>query len=158
MSKKTIYFLCTGNSCRSQMAEGWAKKHLGDEWEVKSAGIEAHGLNPNAVKAMSEAGVDISKQTSDIIDPEILNNANLVVTLCGDAADKCPMTPPHVKREHWGFDDPAKARRNRGRKVGYSSNVFVMRLVKESNALRRRENKTDNRITKRFSSWFSLNE
>ena len=53
------------------MAEGWAKKHLGDEWEVRSAGIEAHGLNPNAVKAMSEAGVDISKQTSDIIDPEI---------------------------------------------------------------------------------------
>lgn len=107
MSKKTIYFLCTGNSCRSQMAEGWAKKYLGDEWEVCSAGIEAHGLNPNAVKAMKEAGVDISNQTSDIIDPKILNNADLVVTLCGDAADKCPMTPPHVKREHWGFDDPA---------------------------------------------------
>ncbi len=107
MSKKTIYFLCTGNSCRSQMAEGWAKKYLGDEWSVYSAGIEAHGLNPNAVKAMQEAGVDISSQTSDIIDHEILNNADLVVTLCGDAADKCPITPPHVKREHWGFDDPA---------------------------------------------------
>ncbi len=107
MSKKTIYFLCTGNSCRSQMAEGWAKKHLGDGWNVYSAGIEAHGLNPNAVKAMQETGVDISGQTSDIIDPEILNNADLVVTLCGDAADKCPITPPHVKREHWGFDDPA---------------------------------------------------
>jgi len=108
MSKKTIYFLCTGNSCRSQMAEGWAKKHLGDEWNVHSAGIEAHGLNPNAVKAMREAGIDISEQTSDIIDPDILHNADLVITLCGDAADKCPMTPPHVKREHWGFDDPAK--------------------------------------------------
>ncbi|MCG7344713.1 arsenate reductase (thioredoxin) [Sporosarcina sp. ACRSL] len=107
MSKKTIYFLCTGNSCRSQMAEGWAKKILGEEWEVKSAGIEAHGLNPNAVKAMKEADIDISSQTSDIIDPEILNNADLVVTLCGDAADKCQITPPHVKREHWGFDDPA---------------------------------------------------
>ena len=71
MSKKTIYFLCTGNSCRSQMAEGWAKKYLSDEWEVRSAGIEAHGLNPNAVKAMNEAGIDISNQTSDIIDPEI---------------------------------------------------------------------------------------
>ena len=85
------------------------KNILGDEWEVISAGIEAHGLNPNAVKAMNEVGIDISNQTSDIIDPEILNNADFVVTLCGDAADKCPMTPPHVKREHWGFDDPAKA-------------------------------------------------
>ncbi|MFZ3578855.1 arsenate reductase (thioredoxin) [Virgibacillus sp. DJP39] len=109
MSKKTIYFLCTGNSCRSQMAEGWAKKHLGDEWKVKSAGIEAHGLNPNAVKAMNEVNIDISDQNSEIIDTEILNNATLAVTLCGDAADRCPMTPPHVKREHWGFDDPAKA-------------------------------------------------
>lgn len=109
MERKTLYFLCTGNSCRSQMAEGWGKELLGDEWEVKSAGIEAHGLNPNAVKAMNEVNIDISNQTSDIIDTTILNNADLVVTLCGDAADRCPMTPPHVKREHWGFDDPAKA-------------------------------------------------
>lgn len=109
MTKKTLYFLCTGNSCRSQMAEGWGKEILGDEWQVLSAGIEAHGLNPNAVKAMKEVGIDISGQTSDIIDLNILNNADFVVTLCGDAADKCPMTPPHVKRDHWGFVDPAKA-------------------------------------------------
>jgi len=109
MTKQTIYFLCTGNSCRSQMAEGWGKELLGEEWRVLSAGIEAHGLNPNAVKAMSEVGIDISNQTSDIIDPEILNTADFVVTLCGDAADKCPITPPHVKRYHWGFKDPAKA-------------------------------------------------
>ncbi|WP_419958878.1 arsenate reductase (thioredoxin) [Psychrobacillus sp. BM2] len=109
MTKQTIYFLCTGNSCRSQMAEGWAKKYLNDNWNVYSAGIEAHGLNRNAVKAMNEVGIDISEQTSDIIDLEILNSADLVVTLCGDAADKCPMTPSHVKREHWGFNDPAKA-------------------------------------------------
>lgn len=109
MPKKIIYFLCTGNSCRSQMAEGWAKKYLSDEWEVYSAGIEAHGLNPKAVKVMQEVGIDISKQTSDVINPEILNNADFVVTLCGDARDRCPMTPPHVKREHWGFTDPAKA-------------------------------------------------
>ncbi len=109
MTKKTIYFLCTGNSCRSQMAEGWGKKLLGEEWDVKSAGIEAHGLNPKAVKAMQEVSIDISNQKSEIIDPEILNNATFVVTLCGDAADKCPMTPPHVKRDHWGFTDPAKA-------------------------------------------------
>lgn len=109
MEKKTIYFLCTGNSCRSQMAEGWAKKYLGDHWNVYSAGIEAHGLNPKAVQAMNEIGIDISGQTSDIIDSFLLNGADLVVTLCGDAADKCPITPPHVRREHWGFDDPAKA-------------------------------------------------
>ncbi|MEK3735263.1 MULTISPECIES: arsenate reductase (thioredoxin) [Paenibacillus] len=107
--KKTIYFLCTGNSCRSQMAEGWARQYLSGEWEVYSAGIEAHGLNPNAVKAMREVGIDISGQTSDIIDSDLLNTSDLVVTLCGDAADRCPMTPPHVRREHWGFDDPAKA-------------------------------------------------
>ena len=107
MPKKIIYFLCTGNSGRSQMAEGWAKELLGSGWEIHSAGIEAHGVNPNAIKAMNEVGIDISNQTSDIIDLDILNQATLAVTLCGDAADKCPMTPPHVQREHWGFDDPA---------------------------------------------------
>lgn len=91
------------------MAEGFGKKHLSDDYNVYSAGIEAHGLNPNAVKAMKETGIDITNQTSDMIDKEILNNADLVVTLCGDANDKCPTTPPNVKREHWGFDDPAKA-------------------------------------------------
>lgn len=91
------------------MADGWANELLPDNWEVHSAGIEAHGLNPNAVKAMSEVGIDISNNTSDIIDNTLLQKATLVVTLCGDAADKCPVTPPHVRREHWGFFDPAKA-------------------------------------------------
>ena len=104
---KTIYFLCTGNSCRSQMAEAWGKKYLGNEWNVLSAGIEAHGVNPNAIKAMDEVGIDIRNQTSDVIDPTILNSAELVVTLCGHANDVCPVTPSHVKRVHWGFDDPA---------------------------------------------------
>ncbi|WP_440603074.1 arsenate reductase (thioredoxin) [Bacillus sp. GB_SG_008] len=107
MEKQTIYFLCTGNSCRSQMAEGWAKKHLGDKWNVYSAGIEAHGVNPNAIKAMEEVDIDITNQTSDVIDRDILNNADLVVTLCGHANDVCPTTPSHVNRVHWGFDDPA---------------------------------------------------
>ncbi len=109
MVKKVLYFLCTGNSCRSQMAEAWGRKYLGDGWEVLSAGIESHGVNKNAIKAMLEVGIDISNQTSDKIDTEILNTADLVVTLCGDAADKCPVTPKHVHRAHWGFDDPAKA-------------------------------------------------
>ncbi|KNB72865.1 arsenate reductase (thioredoxin) [Brevibacillus reuszeri] len=106
-NKKTIYFLCTGNSCRSQMAEAWGKKYLSDTWNVLSAGIEAHGVNPNAVKAMQEVGIDISDQTSDVIDPVILIKADLVVTLCSHADSICPTTPPHVKRVHWGFDDPA---------------------------------------------------
>ncbi|MGG0655409.1 arsenate reductase (thioredoxin) [Rummeliibacillus pycnus] len=106
---KILYFLCTGNSCRSQIAEGWGRKLLPHDWVVKSAGIEAHGVNPLAIKAMKEVGIDISNHTSDVIDMETLNSATLVVTLCGDAADKCPMTPPQVKREHWGFEDPAKA-------------------------------------------------
>ncbi|CAM4225692.1 arsenate reductase [Bacillus manliponensis] len=106
-NKKTIYFLCTGNSCRSQMAEAWGKKYLGDKWNVLSAGIEAHGVNPNAIKAMKEVGIDINDQTSDIIDNDILNKADLIVTLCGHANDVCPTTPSHVKRVHWGFDDPA---------------------------------------------------
>ncbi|BCJ86332.1 arsenate reductase (thioredoxin) [Effusibacillus dendaii] len=106
--KKVIYFLCTGNSCRSQMAEGWGKHFGGDKVEVYSAGIETHGLNPRAVATMKEAGIDISKQTSDLIDPEILNQADYVITLCGDANDKCPVTPPHVKRLHFGLEDPAK--------------------------------------------------
>ncbi|MCM3715433.1 arsenate reductase (thioredoxin) [Alkalihalobacillus oceani] len=109
MSKKTIYFLCTGNSCRSQMAEGWAKHYLGKDWNVCSAGVEAHGLNANAIKAMNEVNIDISNQTSDVIDTDLLNDVDMIVTLCGDAADRCPMTPPHIRREHWGFDDPAKA-------------------------------------------------
>ncbi|MBY0596344.1 arsenate reductase (thioredoxin) [Bacillus bingmayongensis] len=106
-NKKTIYFLCTGNSCRSQIAEGFGKKYLGDKWNVYSAGIEAHGVNPNAIQAMKEVEIDITNQTSDMIDRDILDRADLVVTLCGHANDVCPATPQHVKRVHWGFDDPA---------------------------------------------------
>ncbi|RIL69386.1 arsenate reductase (thioredoxin) [Staphylococcus devriesei] len=107
MKKKTIYFLCTGNSCRSQMAEGWGKKLLGEHWNVYSAGIETHGVNPKAVEAMKEVEIDISHHTSDLIDAHILEQADLVVTLCSNADENCPVMPLHVKKEHWGFDDPA---------------------------------------------------
>ncbi|OIS54789.1 arsenate reductase, partial [Staphylococcus hominis] len=107
MDKKTIYFICTGNSCRSQMAEGWAKNILGDEWQVYSGGIEAHGVNPKAIEAMKEVGIDISNHTSNLIDNTILNQSDLVVTLCSDADQNCPVLSPNVKKEHWGFDDPA---------------------------------------------------
>lgn len=109
MTKPIVYFLCTGNSCRSQIAEGWARHLGGDKVEVYSAGVEAHGLNPRAVATMKEANVDISQHTSKLIDPDLLNRADYVITLCGDANDRCPMTPPYVTRLHWGFEDPARA-------------------------------------------------
>ncbi|MCG1236675.1 arsenate reductase (thioredoxin) [Staphylococcus epidermidis] len=107
MTKKIIYFICTGNSCRSQMAEGWGKNILADEWQVYSSGIEAHGVNPKAIEAMKEVGIDISNHTSNLIDKNILNQSDLVVTLCSDADQNCPVLPSNVKKEHWGFDDPA---------------------------------------------------
>lgn len=109
MKKPLIYFLCTGNSCRSQMAEGWARQLGSGEIDVYSAGIETHGLNPRAVAATKDAGADISHHTCDLVNPEMLNNADYVIALCGDANDKCPVTPPHVRRLHWGFEDPAQA-------------------------------------------------
>lgn len=110
MSKPLVYFLCTGNSCRSQIADGFLRA-LGDEkYEVRSAGLEAHGLNPKAVQVMKEAGVDISGHLSDVIDPELLNRATYVITLCGHADEHCPViSNKNVIKWHWGFDDPAKA-------------------------------------------------
>ncbi|WP_390407801.1 arsenate reductase (thioredoxin) [Lacticaseibacillus jixiensis] len=104
-----LYFLCTGNSCRSQMAEGFARYLANNTWQIQSAGIEAHGLNPLAVKVMAEVGIDISTYRSKQIDNDYLMHADLVVTLCGDARDRCPVTPPSVKRLHWPLPDPAAA-------------------------------------------------
>jgi len=104
-----IYFLCTGNSCRSQMAEGLAKQILGNDWQIASAGIEVHGLNPLAVKVMAEKQIDISKQASKLIDADYLENCDYIVTLCGDARDRCPVTPATIKKLHWPLRDPAQA-------------------------------------------------
>ncbi|MBM7710901.1 arsenate reductase (thioredoxin) [Enterococcus xiangfangensis] len=107
---KKVYFLCTGNSCRSQMAEGYAHKYLpSTQFEIRSAGIETHGLNPKAVQIMAEDGIDISNQTSDLIDRDYFNHADLIITLCGDAKDKCPAIPKGVKHLHWDLQDPARA-------------------------------------------------
>lgn len=103
-----VLFLCTGNSCRSQMAEGWARHLLADHVEAVSAGTDPHGLNPLAVRAMAEAGVDISSHTSktiDACDPETLD---LVVTVCGHANENCPVFPGRARVVHHGFDDPPK--------------------------------------------------
>ncbi|HEB82136.1 MAG TPA: arsenate reductase (thioredoxin) [Gammaproteobacteria bacterium] len=105
----TILFLCTGNSCRSQMAEGWAKHFGGDRFKIQSAGIETHGKNPRAIAVMKEAGVDISGQESTKVTDQMLDDADLVVTVCGHADEHCPVLPPGTKKEHWPLEDPAKA-------------------------------------------------
>lgn len=107
--KKLIYFLCTGNSCRSQMAEGYAKHIFADQAEIFSAGIEAHGKNPKAIQVMMDDGIDISDQESSVIDLSILARADYAITLCGNADERCPIMPTRTLKIHWGFDDPAKA-------------------------------------------------
>ncbi|QHT61163.1 arsenate reductase (thioredoxin) [Paenibacillus lycopersici] len=109
-NKPLVYFLCTGNSCRSQIADGFLNALGGDRYEAKSAGLEAHGLNLRAVQVMKEAGVDISSNASKVIDSETLNRATYVITLCGHADEHCPVTMnQNVIRWHWGFEDPAKS-------------------------------------------------
>ena len=107
-SKQKILFLCTGNSCRSQMAEGWAKHLKSDSIEAYSAGIETHGLNPNAVKVMAEAGVDISDHQSRNVQELLDIPFDYVVTVCGHANESCPRFPGKAKIVHKGFDDPPK--------------------------------------------------
>ena len=104
-----ILFLCTGNSCRSQMAEGWARHLGGDAFRIQSAGIEAHGKNPRAISVMQEAGIDISQQESTRVTDAMLEQADLVVTVCGHADEHCPVLPPDTRKQHWPLSDPAKA-------------------------------------------------
>jgi len=104
-----ILFLCTGNSCRSQMAEGWARYFAGNACGIQSAGIEAHGKNPRAIAIMREAGIDISGQESTRVTPAMLEQADLVVTVCGHADEHCPVLPPGTRKVHWPLDDPARA-------------------------------------------------
>ncbi len=107
MAKLRILFLCTGNSCRSQMAEGWARALKGEVLEAYSAGLETHGLNPNAVKVMGEAGVDISRHISKTTDAVRDVPFDFVVTVCGHANETCPAWLGSKARVvHAGFDDP----------------------------------------------------
>ena len=111
-SKLRILFLCTGNSCRSQMAEGWARALKGDVIEPYSAGTEPHGMNPLAVRVMSEAGVDIRAHRSKHLDELKDVPLDYVVTVCDSANEACPVFPGLVKRVHVGFDDPPKLARS----------------------------------------------
>lgn len=123
--RKRVLFLCTGNSCRSQMAEGFVRALGGESWEAHSAGLDPQGVNPYAIKVMSEIGIDISGAKSKPIDPTILEQVDLVVTLCGSADEKCPAVPARVKREHWPLEDPARA-------VGSTEEVLqVFRRVRD---------------------------
>jgi len=132
-----VLFLCTGNSCRSQLAEGWARHLKGDVWEPYSAGIETHGLNPNAVKVMAEAGVDISGHRSKHLD-ELRDVAfDHVVTVCDNAHESCPLFPGETKVSHVGFDDPPRLAQdaasdeealNRYRRVRDEIRAFVQSL------------------------------
>jgi arsenate reductase len=103
---KKIMFLCTANSCRSQIAEGFARQ-LGKGFiEPYSAGLFSSRVHPRAIEVMNEIGIDISNQKSKDIDEELLKNMDIIITLCGHAEASCPMTPPEVKRIHWPINDP----------------------------------------------------
>jgi arsenate reductase (thioredoxin) len=106
--KLKVLFLCTGNSCRSQMAEGWARALRGDVVEAYSAGVEPHGMNPRAVQVMREAGVDISGHRSKHVDELRDVPLDYVVTVCDHANETCPLFPGETKVVHVGFDDPPR--------------------------------------------------
>lgn len=106
--KLKVLFLCTGNSCRSQMAEGWARRLKGDAIEPRSAGITPHGLNPRAVQVMAEAGVDISNHRSKEVSELAGERFDYVVTVCASAHESCPAFPGDAKVVHVGFDDPPR--------------------------------------------------
>ena len=112
MAKLKVLFLCTGNSCRSQMAEGWARALKGDLIAPYSAGVEPHGMNARAVRVMAEAGVDLATHRSKHVDELKDVPLDYVVTVCDSANETCPVFPGRVKRVHVGFDDPPRLARD----------------------------------------------
>ncbi|HQS06614.1 MAG: protein tyrosine phosphatase [Sphingobacteriales bacterium 17-39-43] len=107
---KNILVLCTGNSCRSQIAEGYLKHYTGDKAKIYSAGIETHGVNPRAIKVMAEDHIDISKHTSNNVNEYLDIPFDFVITVCDNANEACPYFPRNVERFHFNFPDPAKAK------------------------------------------------
>ncbi|OIQ16276.1 MAG: protein tyrosine phosphatase [Flavobacterium sp. MedPE-SWcel] len=106
---KKVLVLCTGNSCRSQIAEGYLKHFVGNNAEVYSAGIETHGVNPKAIAIMQEDGIDISNHTSNNIDEYSSLEFDYVITVCDNAKENCPYFPSQAERFHYNFPDPARA-------------------------------------------------
>jgi arsenate reductase len=106
---KNILVLCTGNSCRSQIAEGFLRHYAGEKANVYSAGVETHGVNPRAISIMNEVGIDISNHTSNHVDEYIHINFDFVITVCDNAKERCPYFPTNAEKFHYNFPDPAKA-------------------------------------------------
>ena len=106
---KTVLVLCTGNSCRSQIAEGYLRHFAADKAEIYSAGVETHGVNPKAIETMKEDGIDISQHTSNNIDEYRSIEFDFVITVCDNAKERCPFFPGKAKKFHYNFPDPAKA-------------------------------------------------
>lgn len=109
MDKKKILVLCTGNSCRSQIAEGYLRHFAGESALIYSAGVETHGVNPKAIEVMAEDGIDISSHTSNNIDEYFNIDFDFVITVCDNAKERCPFFPSKAKKFHYNFPDPAKA-------------------------------------------------
>ncbi|MFI5140017.1 MAG: arsenate reductase ArsC [Sphingobacteriales bacterium] len=106
---KNILVLCTGNSCRSQIAEGYLRHFAGNKANIYSAGIETHGVNPKAIQVMAEDGIDISHHTSNNVDEYVAIPFDYVITVCDNAKENCPYFPTQAERFHFNFPDPAKA-------------------------------------------------
>ena len=106
---KNILVLCTGNSCRSQIAEGYLRHYAGENANVYSAGVETHGVNPRAISIMNEVGIDISNHTSNHVDEYGNINFDFIITVCDNAKERCPYFPSKAERFHYNFPDPAKA-------------------------------------------------
>ena len=131
-TKIKLLFLCTGNSCRSQMAEGWTRHLKGDQFEAYSAGIETHGLNPHMVKVMAEVGVDVTGQKSENIRDFVDHNLDFVVTVCGHAHETCPVFPANCQVIHSGFPDPPKMARDlAGQEASEEDQLVCYRQVRD---------------------------
>lgn len=107
--KKRVLILCTGNSARSQMAEGLLRHDAGDKFKVESAGIVSSFVRPQAIEAMSEIGIDISSHRSKSVDEFVGQEFDFIITVCDNAKESCPVFPGNAERIHWSFDDPAEA-------------------------------------------------
>ena len=117
MNRKRVLFLCTGNSCRSQMAEGFLRHMAGDKFEVFSAGVKPTQVNPLAIKVMAEVGVDISKHRSKSAMEFLDQKFDYVITVCDNAKQTCPVFPGHYEKMHWSLEDPAEAQGNEEERV-----------------------------------------
>lgn len=133
MNKKRVLILCTGNSARSQMAEGLLRESGGDKFEVESAGVISSFVRPQAIEAMKEIGIDISAHRSKSVDEFAGQDFDFVITVCDNAKESCPVFPGKVQRIHWSFDDPAEAEGSEEEKLA------VFRLVRDKLEAKLRE-------------------